>query len=142
MILLCWCFPEDREEYVMEYTSNELKTALTDSFNFKNLYPGVLFVSVLEEQTLGEKECFRWNNPIAASLHLVANHVGAVLLQPLTIKDFAKAVGLFYPLPKHESFVKALLARPPSEEQFASPLPPTSKIYGGRNKSLTRRRRK
>lgn len=142
-ILLVFKFPED-DEYFMTYTSDEMEEAKKDAASFKDMYPGLLYVYIVFVYSDDrEEEIFRWTNPLAAKLISLINSAGAATLSPFTMSVSVPTVGGFFRKLSKLSSALALARRPPSEGQFASPSPSTSKTYGGRNRrtrpSLRRR---
>lgn len=141
-ILLLYKFPEDDSEVFMPYLLEELQTAKEDAENFADMYPEVLYVTIVEVGESGsEYQIWTWNNPQAATLLRRLSNAGPAHLQYPTTSDFAAPVGGYAPNPTRRSTTSPLGARPPSAEQFASPLPATSQTYGGRKLSRRRTRR-
>lgn len=141
-ILLLFIFPEYDSEYFMPYTSDQLDEARKDAENFHDMYPGVLHVKLVTVDALGyEEEVYQWINPLSAKLIKLASLAGpAVSTFPMSLASANPAGDFFKKLSKSFSDT-ALSLRPPSEEQFASPLSSTSKPYDDRRLRLIRRGR-
>jgi hypothetical protein len=134
-VLLLFMFPEYDSEYFMPYTSDQLDEAKLDARNFTEMYPGVLYVSVIYVHTDGrEDEVFRWNNPLSARLTKLVSSAGdAMSISPM-LSASAQPAGDFFRKLSRTFSDTALSLRPPSEDQSASPLPSVSKTYGGRKR--------
>lgn len=140
-LLLVWCFPEDSEKTCMIYAGGEIVQCYTDLHNFEDMYPGVLYLEVIDVRDETEKSLERWNNPQAETSRKLASRAGLVSLLSHTTWGFVPLAGPSSASKTLNSTTSPLLARPPSEGQFASPLPGTSRIYGGRKTRGRRTRR-
>lgn len=140
-VLLLFIFPEYDSEYFMPYTSDQIDEARRDAVNFTEMYPGALYVSVVFVHSDGrEEQVFQWNNPLSAKLQALANNAGDALSPfPMSLAS-APPVGSFFQRLRKKYSNSALASRPPSAEEFVSPLPSTLKTYGGRNSRLRTRR--
>lgn len=141
-VLLLFMFPEYDSEYFMPYTREQIKTATLDADNFKEMYPGVLYVKVMFVYEDAREECLhQWINPLSAKLLKLANPAGlAESISPMSSVSANPAGAFFRKLSKSFSDT-ALSLRPPSEDQSASPLSTTSKPYDDRRLRLIRRSR-
>src|SRR5471030_987841 len=95
-ILLLFKFPEYDSEYFMPYSSDELDEAKRDGPNFKDMYPGVLYVTVVYVH-LDEREdvLWSWINPLSVKLINLANSAGgAMSISPMSLA-FANPAGDF-----------------------------------------------
>jgi hypothetical protein len=141
-LLFLYKFPEDDSEVFMIYLHEELEEAKRDAVNFREMYPEVLYITIAEV-SINETESalWSWANPQAEKLLKRLSNAGpASLLSPM-ISGFAPPVGSLYPQQMGKSSTSPLGARPPSEEQFDSPLPDISPTYGGRKLRRGRTRR-
>jgi hypothetical protein len=138
-VLLIYKFPEDYDEITMQYTSSEASIARQDGEAFADMYPGVVYIYVVYVfDHGGEEELWRWTNPHSEKLQSLVNSAGAVHWTLDTTSASAPSAGPFFRKLSKAFSDKRLALRPPLAEQFASPLPTTSKPYGGRNRRTRR----
>lgn len=143
-LILVFKFPEYYDEYTMAYSKDEREVVEQDARNFSEMYPQVLYVQVFFVSQHGfEEKLYEWNNPQASQLIRKFTQAGisagaAMSGFPIT-SGFALSAGTSSPKKSTSSSTSLIGARPPSQDEYAAPLPSTSKIYAGRPRRRTSR---